>query len=37
MSSPSFMDAMTAIAYRLANCMVNNVIDDPAMLPIIFC
>ncbi len=37
MSSPSFMDAMTAIAYRLATYLVNNVIDDPAMLAIIFC
>ncbi len=37
MTSPSFMDAMTATAYCLATCLINNVIDDPAMLAIIFC
>ncbi len=37
MSSPSFMEAMTATAYPLATCLINNVIDDPAMLAIIFC
>lgn len=37
MSSPIFMDAVTAIVYRLATYIVNNVIDDPAMLAIIFC
>lgn len=37
MPSPSFIDSLTAIAYRLATYMVNNVIDDPAMLAIIFC
>jgi hypothetical protein len=30
-------DTLTAIAYRLATYLVNNVIDDPAMLSIIFC
>ncbi len=37
MTSPTFMDAMTATAYRLATSLINNVIDDPAMLAIIFC
>jgi hypothetical protein len=30
-------DTLTAIAYRLATYLVNNIIDDPAMLSIIFC
>lgn len=30
-------DTLTAITYRLATYMVNSVMDDPAMLAIIFC
>lgn len=33
----ALIDAATAIAYRLSTYMVNNVMDDPAMLAIIFC
>ena len=37
MSPEEIADALIAIAYRLATYMVNNVIDDPAMLAIVFC
>jgi len=37
MPSTPLSDSLTALAYRLASYMVNNVIDDPAMLALIFC
>jgi len=37
MSTASFIESLTSMAYRMASYMVNNVIDDPAMLAIIFC
>jgi hypothetical protein len=36
-TSLSFMETLTAIAYRLATYLVNNILDDPAMLAILFC
>lgn len=36
MKFEALVEALTAIAYRLATYMVNNVMDDPAMLVIIF-
>ena len=37
MSSSSFMETLTALAYRAAGYVVNNMLDEPAMLAIIFC
>ena len=37
MSFEAWADTATVIVYRLATYMVNNVMDDPAMLAIIFC
>mgnify|MGYP000184388224 FL=1 len=31
------METLTALAYRAACYVVNNMLDDPAMLAIIFC
>ena len=30
-------DTLTALVYRLATYAVNNLIDDPALLALIFC
>ena len=37
MSSSSFMETLTALTYRVAGDVGNNMLDDPAMLAIIFC
>jgi hypothetical protein len=37
MSTAPILETMTAVVYRLAAYMVNHLIDDPAMLAIIFC
>lgn len=37
MSTLPAFETLTLLAYRLAAYMINNVIDDPAMLAIIFC
>lgn len=37
MSCPPFTETLTALAYRVAGYVVNNMLDDPAMLAIIFC
>ena len=37
MPTPVLTDTLTAIAYRLATYMVNSIMDDPAMLAILFC
>ena len=36
MNIDALAETVTAIAYRLATYMVNNVVDDPAMLAIVF-
>lgn len=37
MSFEAWVDTATAIVYRLTAYVVNNAMDDPAMLAIIFC
>ena len=37
MPNLSFVETLIVITYRLATYMVNDIIDDPAMLAIIFC
>jgi hypothetical protein len=37
MPNASFIETLTALAYRVASYMVSHVIDDPAMVAIIFC
>ena len=37
MSSSPLAETLTALAYRVAGYAVNNLLDDPAMLAIIFC
>jgi len=37
MSDTPLTDILTAMAYRMASYLVNNVMDDPALLAIIFC
>ena len=37
MPSPSITETWTAVVYRLASYVVNNLLDDPAMLAIVFC
>ena len=37
MSDTPLTETLTAMAYRMASYLVNNVMDDPALLAIIFC
>lgn len=37
MFSTALSESIKALSYRLATFMVNHVIDDPAILGIIFC
>lgn len=37
MTSDSIIETLTALAYRVAGYVVNNMLDDPAMLAILFC
>lgn len=37
MSHTPIMETMTAMLFRLASYLVHNMIDDPALLAIVFC
>ena len=37
MNSAPWMEHMTLLAYRLANYAITHLIDEPAMLALIFC
>lgn len=37
MNSPDWMQTLTLLAYRLAGYATQHLIDDPALLALIFC